>query len=846
MAKRFGRAAFTILLAIGILIGAAALIGPPVIRNQAKKSFPMVDGELRIPGLEGEVRIYRDAYGIPQIYASSHHDLFFAQGYVQAQDRFWQMDFWRHQGAGRLSELLGKSMLETDKFLRTLGWERIAQEELDLLGEDEKAILDAYAAGVNAYLEGAAGSELSLEYYFLNLINKDYQPAPWTPLNSLTWAKAMAWDLGGNLNTEIDRAILLDTLPRNQLEFIYPDYPEDHPTIISDFELSTFETRTAMTADHQLTPEPRTAINPLLVPVFKRLQGRLAELDQITDRGAGIGSNSWAVSGDRTDTGLPYLVNDPHLGAQMPSIWYEIGLHCQEITDTCQLNVSGFSFAGTPGVIIGHNDHIAWGLTNVGPDVMDLYIEKINGENPNQYLTPEGWTDMETVTEIIQVAGEEAVEHQVHLTQHGPLIDSVYGLEDFGEESGLAIPENYALALQWTALEPSCIFCSVWEINLASNWEEFREAAKKFAVPAQNLLYADIEGNIGYQMPGKIPIRVKGHDGMLPVPGWNGDYEWQGYIPFQELPYTLNPSQGYLVTANNAVVDENYPYLITGQWNYGFRAKRIVSLLESAQNPISVNYLKKMQGDNYDEMAALLVPLILAQNYTDPDLQAAQDLLAGWDYQAHQESSPAALFMVFWQHFVEQITADNLPDDFRIGVDSRAKEIIRQLINQPQNPWWDDKSTPERESLKDILQRSLKESYQELSKSQGKDPAAWQWGELHTITFQHQVMNSLPFVRNFFNRGPFQTSGGCDIVNATGWNPDNPYQVDWLPSMRMIIDLSNLDNSISIHTTGQSGHAYHPHYIDMAELWRKIYYHPMPWDPRRIQSQAQSLLILQP
>jgi len=843
MAKKIGRVVFYAIVLLGFLIGAAALIGPIIVRNQAKLSFPEVEGEIQIPGLEGEVRIYRDPYGIPQIYATSHHDLFFAQGYVHAQDRFWQMDFWRHMGAGRLSELLGKPMLETDRFLRTLGWERIAKQELALLGEDENAILEAYSAGVNAYLEQVEGPSLSLEYYFLGLINKEYQPAPWTPLNSLTWAKAMAWDLRSNLDTEIERALMLKTLTRNQLEFIYPPYPEDHPVIVPDFPLVDPEGQSSGPLDSTIPDR----FNALLSPLYRELEASLFSLDQITGGGGeSLGSNSWAVSGDLTDTKKPYLVNDPHLGSQMPSIWYEVGLHCLEITESCQLNVAGFSFAGTPGIIIGHNDRIAWGLTNVGPDVMDLYIEKINPENPTQYLTPDGWVEMESVLEVIQIAGEDPEELQVYLTKHGPVIGSVYDLENFGEDSGLAIPDNFALALQWTALEPSCIFCSIWEINLAGNWEEFREAARKFSVPSQNLLYADVEGNIGYQMPGNIPIRVEGHDGTLPVPGWNGDYEWLGYIPFEELPHTYNPSRGYIVTANNAVVGKEYPYLITEQWNHGFRAQRIVTLIENTEDPISVNDLKKMQGDNYDAMAALLVPLILEQSYTDADLQAAQDLLRGWDYQADLDCAPAALYMVFWQHLVENTTQDNLPDGFQIGVDSRAKEIIRRLLNQPDNPWWNDASTPERESLEDILQLTLEESYRELVKTQGKDPDDWQWGELHTVTFLHQVMDSFPFVRDAFNQGPFPTSGGNEIINATGWNPDQPYQVDWLPSMRMIIDLNNLDNSLSIHTTGQSGHAYHPHYIDMVDLWRKIYYHPLPWDPRRIQSQAESLLILRP
>jgi penicillin amidase len=847
MAKKIGTVLAGTIIILIVLGALTAIISPPLIRKAARKSFPLVEGEIQLAGLDGPVRIYRDGYGIPHIYASTHHDLFFSQGYVHAQDRFWQMDFWRHLGSGRLAELVGKPMLETDLFLRTLGWERVAQQELDLLGPDEYAILEAYSAGVNAYISETTATDLSLEYLFLEVLNSDYEPPPWTPLNSLTWAKAMAWDLRGNLDSEIDRAKLLKTLPRNQLEFIYPPYPADHPNIVpgeSSGEEVEGQGYNPANPDHSYLSD---SVWQGVIRSMENIKKIGADLDQITGGGfEGIGSNSWVVHGDLTDTGKPYLVNDPHLGSQMPSIWYEVGLHCQENIEECQLNVTGFSFAGVPGVVIGHNDHIAWGLTNIGPDVMDLYIEKTNPDHPTQYLTPDGWMEMESVVEIIQIAGDDPVEHQVYLTSHGPIIGSEYGLDDFDQTTGLAIPENYALALRWTALEPSCVFCAMWKINLAKDWEEFRQAAAQFVVPAQNLIYADIDGNIGYQMPGNIPIRVEGHDGMLPVPGWNGDYDWQGYIPFEELPHTFNPASGYIVTANNAVVGPDYPYLITEEWNRGFRAQRIVDLLETAPRPINISTLKAMQGDNFDLIAAVLVPELLKLNFSDPELASAQEILAGWNYQADMDSAPAALFMTFWQNLVDNTLQDNLPEDFTIGVGSTSKEIIRQLVNQPENPWWNDASTSERELMADILKLTFEESYRELKKDFGNDPASWQWGELHTITFQNQVMSSFPFVNKFFNRGPFPASGGNEIVNATGWDPGNPYVIDWLPSMRMIVNLNDLSNSLSIHTTGQSGHAYHPHYIDMADLWRNIYYHPMLWDIDHVKRQTESLLILSP
>jgi len=432
MAKKIGTVLAGVIIILILLGALTALIAPPLVRKAARKSFPIVDGEIQITGLDGPVQIYRDGYGIPHIYATTHHDLFFSQGYVHAQDRFWQMDFWRHLGSGRLAELVGKPMLETDIFLRTLGWERVAQQELDLLSPEEHAVLDAYSAGVNAYISETTGTDLSLEYLFLGVLNSDYEPSPWTPLNSLTWAKAMAWDLRGNLDSEIDRAKLLKTLPRNQLEFIYPPYPADHPYIVpgeSSREETDDQGYNITDSDHSYLTD---SVWQEMIMSMDNIQKDGAYLDQITGGGfEGIGSNSWVVHGDLTDTGKPFLVNDPHLGSQMPSIWYEVGLHCQEKTETCQLDVTGFSFSGVPGVVIGHNDHIAWGLTNIGPDVMDLYIEKTNPDHPTQYLTPDGWVEMESVVEVILVAGDDPVEHQVYLTSHGPIIGSEYGLDDF-------------------------------------------------------------------------------------------------------------------------------------------------------------------------------------------------------------------------------------------------------------------------------------------------------------------------------------------------------------------------------------------------------------------------------
>ncbi|HZD58626.1 MAG TPA: penicillin acylase family protein [Anaerolineales bacterium] len=823
------------LLALVLIIVLALVILIPL---NLRRSFPQTAGEIHLSGLDGPVDIYRDRFGVPNIYAKTKHDLFFAQGYVHAQDRFWQMDLWRHQGAGRLSELVGDSTLETDVFLRTLGWERVSREELQNLDSESLAMLQAYSEGVNAYLSDHQGAALSMEYFFLPVLNRGYQIQPWEPLNTVTWAKAMAWDLSGNMDTEIDRAELLKTLSPQQVAQLFPPYPSDHPVIVPDAALATSY------SDHR---ESDTTLWTTLSPALQQVQGQMLELDSLFGGSfKGIGSNSWVISGGRTATGKPLLANDPHLGAQMPSIWYEVGLHCAPQSAECPYEVSGFSFAGVPGVIIGHNDRIAWGFTNVGPDVMDLYIEKINPANPDQYEFEGKWVDMQLIQDSIQVAGGQPKELTVRLTRHGPLITEAYGLQDFAEKAGVDLPEHTAIALRWTALEPSNVFRAIWGFNLAQNWDEFRDAARDFAVPSQNLVYADVDGNIGYQMPGNIPIRNKDHSGELPVPGWTGENEWQGYIPFEELPFSFNPSQGYIVTANNAVVGPDYPYAISLDWDRGFRAQRIIDMIESASNKITVEDIQRMQGDDRALIAESIVPVLMQISLEDSHLSQARDLLLDWDYQFRMDSAPAALFGSFWRHLLEITFTDDLPEFYKPSGSDTWMEIMRQLVAEPESAWWDDQRTAQTETRDDIFRQALGAAVNELDGSLGNDPGKWQWGDLHTLTLQNQVMTNFPLVQKLFDRGPFRTSGGSDIVNATGWNSSQSYEVQSLPSMRMIVDLGGLNNSLSMHTTGQSGHAYHPHYIDMADPWRTIQYHPMLWEQNQVQTAAEGHLILSP
>jgi penicillin amidase len=831
--RRFITGLVVFILVLGLALGALVAISVP-------RSFPETTGEIQATGLDGPVEILRDDYGVPHIYAATSHDLFFAQGYVHAQDRFWQMDFWRHQGAGRLSELMGDALLDTDLFLRTLGWERVAREELAALPPETRAILEAYAEGVNAYLADHQGTAVSLEYLFLPLANPGYAPQLWKPLNTMTWTKAMAWELRGNMGHEIDRAMLLKTLSPALLDQLFPFYPEDRPVIVPDPHV---------TGASQPQEADFAALNSAAAPALAEIQARFTAVDANYGPGLqGIGSNSWAISGDLTATGMPLLANDPHLALMVPSIWYEIGLHCTPKGPDCPFEVTGFSFAGTPGVVIGHNDQIGWTMTNVGPDVMDLYIEKINPANPNQYEFEGTWHDMEIVTEVIQVSGGEPQELEVRLTRHGPVISEVYGspLDELKEESALDFPEAYAISLQWTALEPGTTFEAIIGFNRAQNWEEFRAAASQFVVPAQNLVYADAAGNIGYQMPGRIPIRNAGHTGLLPVPGWTGEYEWQGLIPFEDQPFAFNPPSGYIVTANNAVVGPEYPYTISRYWAYGQRAQTILDRVQNAPGPIDIPYIQQMQGDNRNVNAEVLVPLLLQLPLADEGQAAARELLAGWDYQNDMDSAPAALFEAFWKHLAIRTFEDDLPEFYPPDNGIIWREAVRQLVKTRDDPLWDDQATTGTERRDDIFQAAFADAVAELSEKLGSNPADWAWGELHTITFRHQVMDSFPLIRGLFNRGPFATAGGEGIVNATGWGTDWSYEVDWVPSMRMIVDFGDLDNSLTMHTTGQSGHAYEPHYIDMADPWRNIEYHPMRWSRAQVEAGADGILRLVP
>ncbi|MEV7955468.1 penicillin acylase family protein [Streptomyces sp. NPDC087532] len=871
--RKKGRRARLIVIVLVLALVAGIGYGAFWSVSTVRASYPQTTGSIKVDGLDGNVDVKRDSYGIPQLYADTDADLFRAQGFVQAQDRFWEMDVRRHMTAGRLSEMFGSGQVDTDSFLRTLGWRKVAQEEYDnVLSADTKKNLQAYADGVNAYLKGRDGKDISVEYAALGLTN-DYKPDEWTPVDSVAWLKAMAWDLRGNMQDEIDRSLMTSRLDAKKIEDLYPPYPyKKHKPIVEGGAISSVTGK----FDPAATPSPSDLGSDTVQGATEGVNTQLASLSDTLDQipallgpnGNGIGSNSWVVSGKYTTTGKPLLANDPHLAPQLPSLWYQMGLHCREISAKCQYDTAGYTFSGMPGVIIGHNQDIAWGFTNLGADVTDLFLEKVSGDG---YLYDGKIKPFTTREETIKVAGGKSRQITVRETNNGPLVsDRSSELETVGQKApvGNSAPDRadgYAVALKWTALEPGKSMDAVFELNRAKDFKSFRAAAEHFEVPSQNLIYADTKNNIGYQAPGKIPVRLQG-DGTMPSPGWSSEYGWKkDPIPFDELPYEHNPERGYIVTANQPVIDEKYPHLLTKDWGYGTRSQRINDLIQSkikGGGKISTEDMQKMQMDNTSEIAALLVPELMKINISDKSVREAQKLLEGWDYTQESDSAAAAYFNAVWRNILKLAFGNKLPKEMRVKgeclnvpradssgpVDEQGKlvrecgrrdadtaqpdggdrwyQVVANLMDDPNSDWWKsprsgrDTATENRDQL---FARAMTDARWELTAKLGKDITTWSWGRLHQLTLKNQTLGTEGpgLLQRVLNRGPWNIGGGEAAVNATGWNAAGGYDVVWVPSMRMVVNVGDWDKSRWINLTGASGHAFAAHYTDQTDKWVK-------------------------
>ncbi|MDL2077618.1 penicillin acylase family protein [Streptomyces sp. GXMU-J15] len=912
--RKKGRKARLVVFVLVLAIIGGVAYGAYWSISTVRASFPQTTGSITLEGLSGEVEVKRDGYGIPQIYASTDEDLFMAQGFVQAQDRFYEMDVRRHMTSGRLSEMFGKGQIDNDEFLRTLGWHRIAKKEYDSkLSDETKKYLQAYSKGVNAYLEGKEGKELSLEYAALGFAN-DYKPAEWTPVDSVAWLKAMAWDLRGNMEDEIDRALLTSRLGPKQIKDLYPQYPYDrNKAIVQEGQLdeltgtfgqggqtaggsaSTDGTAAGgTTASGTGAAGTSTSGTSGLQSQLSGLYGVLEDLPTAVGvNGNGIGSNSWVVSGDHTISGKPLLANDPHLSASLPSVWYQMGLHCRSVSDKCQYDVTGYTFAGMPGVIIGHNKNISWGMTNSGVDVTDLYLEKLTGTG---YLYDNKVKPFTTREETINVAGGDSKTIVVRETNNGPLLsDRSDELVRVGKKAEVdtSAPDRgdgYGISLRWTALDPGTSMDAVFAMNKAADWDDFRAAAALFEVPSQNLIYADTEGHIGYTLPGKIPTRAEGVDGSIPQPGWNSKYRWTGYIPQNELPFELDPARGYIVTANQAVIDKDkYPYTLTTDWGYGTRSQRITSLIKSkidGGGKISTDDMRQMQLDNSSEIAKLLVPQLLKIDIADPDVREAQKLLEGWDYTQDADSAAAAYFNSVWRNILKLAFGHKLPKEVRVKgqclwvdpinttgpADEAEKvrecgqrdaeqaqpdggdrwfEVVRTLMDDEDSDWWKTPRSgtrPKAENRDQLFKRAMIDARWELTAKLGKDIETWNWGRLHRLFLKNQTLGTEGpgFLQYVLNRGPWKLSGGEATVNATGWNAAGGYGVVWVPSMRMVVNLGDLDKSKWINLTGASGHAYSAHYTDQTDKWADGELLDWSFSKSAVDKSTSDTLVLQP
>lgn len=751
-----------------------------------RRAFPQVSGTLMVPGLGGSVEVIRDRWGIPHIYARSDRDLFFAQGFVHAQDRLWQMELNRRTASGRLSEIFGEATLGTDRFLRTIGLRRVAEAHLAGLSPRTRANMEAYAAGVNAYVASARG-RLPIEFAILR-----FSPEPWTPADTLVYGKLMAWVLGGDWRAELLRQQVIARFGEDGLERLTPGYPADAPVIV-----------------------PSTAAGgagAIEIPAAPPGLG-LARV-------ARAGSNNWVVGGDRSVTGGPLLANDPHLEGQMPSIWYIMHL------SGGRYDVAGATFPGVPGVIIGHNRDIAWGVTNADPDVQDLFIERFNPEDPTRYLDRGRWVPATIVREEITVKGrrDPVVEH-VRLTRRGPVINAVV--------RGL----DATLALRWTALESSTIIDAVDGINRASSWEEFRQALRAWDAPSQNFVFAHRNGEIGYQMPGVVPIRAKG-TGAVPSPGWTGEFDWTGTVPFDALPST-HRRDGVIVTANNRVAPEDYPYFLGRDWDPGFRARRITELLHEAQQ--SVETSKRIHTDVTSLHAQAVVEALRTARILDPALQPVFQELVEWDGVVAASSRPAAIYHALVAALMEELFRAPLDDAvfsrYLRHHDGPALATLA-LLRDPTSAWW-------RGSRDRMVETALRAAVRDLERRLGPNRQRWRWGRLHQPVFVHPIgrIKALAWI---FNATPPETGGDGFTVNNGAFNLEEPFRQVYVASYRQILDTTDWDRSLVIHTTGQSGLPFHRHYRDFAALWARGEYVPLLFSRARVDEAAAARLILSP
>lgn len=779
-----------IILALAVAAGAVAWL-----YRRAKASLPQLDGAIKVSGLAGRVEVLRDSHGVPHLRASSQEDVLFAQGYVTAQDRLWQMDLSRRFAHGELSEILGESTLKLDIESRTLGLPQACERAFAELDTDSRQMLSAYARGVNAFVS-THQDQLPIEFLLLR-----YRPRPWREADSFSIALNMARSLSHSWPDELMRERIRAKVSPELYADLFPHKsPLDRP--VAD------PIPSPGVAPHR-PPTARLPREEILDPALATLASPFGKSL------AGLGSNNWVLSGAHTKSGKPLLVNDPHLGHRVPSVWYMIHMKAPG------LNVSGVTFPGLPAVILGHNERIAWGATNTAPDVQDLFAENFNFRDPNKYLHNGSWIDADVRGEIIEVRDKADYHVQVKVSRHGPVVSHQ------GDRN---------LALRWTALEPRALHFPFWKIDHAQNWQEFTAALRDFAGPMQNFVYADVDGNIGYYAAGHVPIRRQG-DGTVPVPGSTDDYDWTGYIPFEDLPHSYNPASGIIATANGRVVPDGYPYFITSQWESPYRTARIYQLLE-AGGSFAVPDMLRIQSDIYSIedrwLAQQLVAAAARHAPQSADAQYALSLLTQWDGEAKADSAATLVCEVTRRALLERILKPKLGEDLSGYGWPMSGTFLENVMKNGWTHWL----PPGDADFHATLVRSLEEGVARIPDLVGsRNRGAWRWGDTIPLTFHHPL-GSVRLLGGLLNVGPFTQAGTQTTIKQTTTSVG--------PSMRMVIDFSNFEDSVQNITLGESGQVFSPYYRDQFETWYQGQSLPMRFGDMAVDKGTAHKLLLEP
>jgi len=779
-----------------VLVSLAGGLAFLVYRPQAT-----LDGDYRLLGLDERGEIVRDAYGVPHIYAQTAHDLFFLQGYATAQDRLFQLDLFRRTGRGRLSEVLGDAGLETDKFIRTIGLARAAELDAALLSDQARVALNGFAEGVNKLLE-QRGDALPLEFVLLG-----YKPEPWTATDSLVILKLESYDLANNYGTELSRANVAARAGPAAVVPLFPDTDLVPPTGLEDGSWTAV--RDAF----------RT---PVALPGLDGLRALFG------DAGNGQGSNCIALAGSRTASGKPLLEGDPHLSVRNPSIWYEVGLH------GAGYEVAGFSIPGLPGIGIGHNARLAWTFTVAYADVQDFFVEQPDPTDPRRFMFKGASEAATPIRELIKVKGKvDPVAFDVLVTRHGPLMQGVL-------KNQLA-----PLALRWTALDGGKTMDALLAAARASDWQGFRAAMADVSGATLSACYADVDGHIGYVLAGALPDRLKG-DGRMPVPGWTGEFEWRGMLPVSANPSRADPTEGYIVNANDRPVTDPASAAFTGEWDPGFRAGQLLAAVRDLKGA-TIETLRAIQTDYTSPPVHAFRDAILAAKPRSPLGAVAQDLVRKWDGTLAVDSTAAAVYESWLVHMADRTFHDKLGDAVYLDYlsNGRPTYALYRLLVRPNDPWFVALGDPTVRGRDDVSALALDDAAVELRDRLGADPARWRWGALHTVTFAGSLSPGLPGpLRALFDIGPYERAGDGYSLNNGAYSLATPYALRSHASLRMLVDLGDLDNSRAILPTGQSGQPLSRHWADQTPLWLRGELHPMWFTRSRIPD--PDVLVLRP